>query len=80
MPESQATIPDVAVPDAATIAIKSILMGILSDSTLSGALASFIGQILSPIIRQEVRDAFNLLKDTGEIGKPNDTLQLDFNS
>lgn len=43
-----------------------------------GALAKWLGELLTPIIIAAVKEAFAQMKDTAEVGKPNADLQKEW--
>jgi hypothetical protein len=43
-----------------------------------GALAKWLGELLTPIIIGAVKEAFKQMQDTVEVGKKNEQLQKDW--
>ncbi len=50
-------------------------IGTLTEAQTAN-LSAFIGGILQPIVRQEVQDAFKLFKDTANVSKQNQDLDV----
>ncbi len=84
-PPDSLPVPPASAPDQTGATSSGVAFGLLLKGVAAGlgitpeSAAAFVGEVLRPIIRQEIQDAFAMMKDTAEIGGTNDALEKSWN-